>query len=258
MKHVRGHVCALAIVLASASLHGASEPSFAGTWKLNLAKSQLTGQTMTIEKTSSGRLHFDSEGFSYDCDLSGKECPTPDGGTATWREENPNTWEIKILANGKVVVTIRMMLSGDSITSVASAPKPDGTTMEQTAKLSRLSGGPGFVGKWKSTEVKGTPTTLELALDGGDGITLRYPEFQSVCKGRFDGKDYPITSAGANLKQTLAFERTGARSFKMTTKLDGKLFYVDVMTLSPDGKTLTDEGNAVSVSEPVKSVYDRQ
>jgi hypothetical protein len=61
---------------------------------------------------------------------------------------------------------------------------------------------------------------------------------------------YPISGGGANLKQTLAFERTGPRSFKMTTKLDGKLFYVDTFTLSADGKILTDEGNSVSVSEP--------
>ena len=44
------------------------------------------------------------------------------------------------------------------------------------------------------------------------------------------------------MKQTLAFEKTGANAIKMTTKLNGKPFYVDVLTLSADGKTLTDEG----------------
>ena len=56
----------------------AQQPSFAGTWKLNLAKSQLSGQTLSVEKTSSG-MHFDSQGFAYDFDLSGKDFPTPDG-----------------------------------------------------------------------------------------------------------------------------------------------------------------------------------
>jgi hypothetical protein len=34
--------------------------------KLNLQKSQLTGQTFTFEKSASGTLHFDSMGFAYD------------------------------------------------------------------------------------------------------------------------------------------------------------------------------------------------
>jgi hypothetical protein len=44
----------------------------------------------------------------------------------------------------------------------------------------------------------------------------------------------------------------------MTTKLSGKPFYVDVLTLSADGKTLIDEGNPVAAKEPVKAVYERQ
>jgi hypothetical protein len=31
-----------------------------------------------------------------------------------------------------------------------------------------------------------------------------------------------------------------------------------VLTLSADGKTLTDEGNPVAVKEPVKAVYEKQ
>ena len=40
--------------------------------------------------------------------------------------------------------------------------------------------------------------------------------------------------------------------------MDGKLFYVDVLTLSGDGKTLTDEGNPAAAKEPVTAVYERQ
>ena len=86
---------------------------------------------------------------------------------------------------------------------------------------------------------------------------MKYPEFQAVCKASLDGKDYAMTGAAANMKQTLAFEKTGASVIKMTTKLNGKPFYADVLTLSADGK-LTDEGNPVAVKEPVKAVYERQ
>jgi len=247
-------------VLALTCLSGraAAQPSFAGTWKLNLVKSQLTGQTLSLEKAASGLLHFDTQGFAYDFDLSGKEFPAPDGSTVSFREVNPTTWEGTIKMNGKVIATYGLSLKGDTLSAVMKATKPEGGSMEQTALWSRVSGGPGFLGKWKSKEVKGAPTTLEIALEGANGITVKYPEFQVACKASFDGKDYPVNGAGANLKQTLAFEKSGANAIKMTTKLNGKPFYVDVFTLSADGKTLIDEGNPVAVKEPIKAVYERQ
>lgn len=67
-----------------------------------------------------------------------------------------------------------------------------------------------------------------------------------------------MIGAGASLKQTLAFERVGPNAIRLTTKLDGKPYYIDMLTLSADGKTLTDEGNPVAVKEPIKAVYERQ
>jgi hypothetical protein len=249
-----------ATLVALACLGGAAQaqPSFAGTWKLNLAKSQLTGQTLSIEKKPSGVMRFDMQGFAYDFDVSGKDFPTPDGGTASWREVSPTTWEATNKVNGKLIASYVLTLKGDTITAVTKATKPDGSTLEQTSAWSRVSGGPGFLGKWKSTDVKGAPNTLQIALDGTNGITMTYPEFQIACKGSFDGKDYPVTGAGGSMKQTMAFEKPGPNSIKISTKVAGKPFYVDVLTLSADGKTLTDDGNPVAVKEPVKAVYERQ
>jgi hypothetical protein len=253
-----GILGALVMTLAGVSILAAADASFTGTWKLNLSKSQLAGQTVTLSKTTSGAMHFDSQGFAYDFDLTGKEYPMPDGGTTSWRSLNDTTWEAVNRANGKVIATYRVALSGNTMTAVMKVGKPDGTTVEQTQTLTRVSGGPGFLGKWKSTEVKGAPTSIEISTTGANGITVTLPEFQMSCKGAFDGKDYAVVGGGANLKQAFAFERLGPNSFRMTTKLNGKPFYVDVMTLSADGRTLTDEGNAISVNEPVKAVYDRQ
>ena len=250
--------CAMFVTLACISSATDAQPSFAGKWKLNLEKSQLTGQTLSIEKKPSGMLRFDMQGFAYDFDVSGKDFPTPDGGTTSWREVNPTTWEATNKVNGKAIASYTLTLKGDAIAAVMKATKPDGSALEQTSVWTRVSGGPGFLGKWKSTEMKGAPNTLEIALDGANGITLSYPEFQIACKGSFDGKDYPMTGAGATMKQTLAFEKTGPNSIKMTTKVAGKPFYVDVLTLSADGKTLTDDGNPVAAKEPVKAVYERQ
>jgi hypothetical protein len=246
------------LILGGVTGLAASEASFSGTWKLNLEKSQLAGQTLTIEKTASGTFHFDSLGFAYDFDLTGKQFPTPDGGTASFKAVDATTWETTDFMNGKVVTSYRMVLKGDEIVSTMNVTKPDGKVVEDTVRLTRISGGPGFLGKWKATEEKGTPTTLVILTSSPNRITVRYPEFKQVCEGSFDGKDYVLMTEGVPSKMNLAFEKAGEGSFRVATKLDGKPYFNDTYTLSADGKVLTDEGNSVSVNEPVKVVYDRQ
>ena len=248
------------VVLIFAGVAGAaaSEASFSGNWKLNLEKSQLSGQTFTIEKTASGKYHYDSQGFGFDFDLIGKEYPTPDGGTTSWKAVDASTWVSTSRMNGKVVATYHESLHKDAIEGVMKVMKPDGSVVAESVTFTRVSGGPGFLGKWKSGDVKGAPTTLVILTNTPNHITVKYPEFAQVCDGSFDGKDYVLKTKGVPSKMTLAFEKTGDNSFRITTKLDGKPFYTDIVTVSPDGKVLTDEGNSVSANEPVKSIYDRQ
>jgi hypothetical protein len=258
MRIVHRQICLALFAAAGAFTALAAEPPFAGTWKLNLAKSQLTGQTFSVEQKAGGMFRFDGQGFAYDFDLSGKDYPTPDGGTISFHAVNPTTWEGTARMNGKVVMTFHMSVNGNTEQVVEQMIKPDGSATEETSTWTRASGGPGFPGKWKSTKIGGAPSTLEIATDGQNGITYRSPEGQVVCKGNFDGKDYVVSEAGAPSKETMSFQKTGPNSFKMTTKVNGKPFFTDVITVSADGKTLTDDGNAVSVNEPIKAVYDRQ
>jgi hypothetical protein len=247
----------LTVVLAYSVSSAASEAPFSGTWKLNLGKSQITGTTVTVEKNPSGTYHFDSEGFAYDFDLNSKEYPTPDGGTTAWKKLNDTTWEATNRMKSTVIGSYWLSLKGNTLVSVMKVTKPDGGEAEQKSTWVRVSGGPGFLGKWKSTEVKGVPTTLQLSTDGSN-MAMVFPEFKSSCKGTFDGKDYVLNVAGVDSKETCTFERINANSFRMITKLNGKPIYTDVFTVSPDSKVLTDEGNAVSVNEPTRAVYERE
>ena len=113
------------------------------------------------------------------------------------------------------------------------------------------------MGKWRSTDVTGAAPTLSIAVDH-DTIVMTLPETQTVCTAHFDGRDYPVKMGGAASKQTWMFERLGPLSFKVTTKLDGMPVGTDLMTLAADGKTMTDDGNAVSVNEPTRGVYERK
>jgi len=150
------------VALACAAISAAAGATFSGTWKLDLSKSRFAGQTFTIEKTPSGLYHFDSQGFGYDFDLTGKEFPAPDGGSSSWKATDANTWEAAIHMNGKTIASYHLVLKGNSLDSIMKVTRPDGTTAEQSTTNTRVSGGPGFLGKWRSGDPKGAATTLEI------------------------------------------------------------------------------------------------
>jgi hypothetical protein len=250
-----GFAAVVATVAAATAV--AQSPSFAGNWKLNLAKSQFGGTVYSISKTPSGMMHYSGGGFEADFDLSGKEHVMPSGVAIVGKELSPTSWELTFRMNGKTVQKAHLTLTGNSISSVADAIGADGKTAEMKSTDTRVSGGPGFTGKWKGGEVAGSAGTLKISLDGANGITMISPEGQTTIKGSFDGKDYPVMQAGQALKFTNAFAKVG-KAIEVTTKLNGKKFAEDVYTLSADGKTLTDVSTAIATGEKTKAVFERK
>jgi hypothetical protein len=245
------------ILAATSNAAGADEPYF-GKWKLNPAKSQLTGGTAKIERLPSGAMRFSEGEISYEFRLDGKEYPIPGGFTTSWKEVGQGTWEVRNGANGRTAVTFYLTVKGDTMTSTLHRNTPDGRTVEESSILTRIAGGPGLLGTWKQKQVKAAASTWEFRADGKGGFTMTYPDTGDTCTGKFDGKDYPIVRIGTPLKETLAFRKTGDHSFEVTEKVEGKPAYVDVYTVSRDGRTLIDEGNVVGKQERTKAVYERQ
>jgi len=247
-----------ALALLAPAILLAQQPNFSGTWKLNLAKSQLSGTAYTFDKKPSGVWHYSGGGFDADFDLTGKEYTMPSGASITGKELSPTSWELSFGMKGKPISKSKVTLHGDSLIWSSDVTTPEGKTVQQTSTDTRMSGGPGFVGRWKAGNPQGASTTLKITMQGADGMTIEVPEYQSKVKGSFDGHDHPVMQAGQASKFTNAFAKGGSNSFKITTKLDGKPFALDVYTLSADGKTLTDESTAIATSEKTKAVFDRQ
>jgi hypothetical protein len=247
-----------ALALLAPAILLAQQPDFSGTWKLDLAKSQLSGVVYTFDKKPSGTWHYSGRGFNADFDLTGKEYTMPSGVSVIGKKVSPTSWQLSFRMSGKLISESKVTLSGNSLNWVSDVTSPDGKTVKQTSTDTRISGGPGFVGKWKSGNLKGESTTLKITMQGTDSVTIEVPEFQQVVEGSFDGKDHPVMQAGQASKFTNSFEKGGSDSFKIRTKLNGKPFAVDVYTLSADGKTLTDETTVTATNEKTKSVFDRQ
>jgi hypothetical protein len=249
---------AVAAALLAPVLLLAQQPHFDGTWKLNLAKSHLSGSTYTLAKKPSGMWHYSGGGFDADFDLTGKEYTMPSGASIIGKEAGPKSWELSFRMGGKPISRSRVTQKGDSLMWVSDITSPDGKSVQQTSTDTRISGGPGFAGKWKAGTPSGGATTLKISMQGTNGITMETPEYQQEVKGSFSGKDYPVMQAGQASKFTNTFAKSGPGTLRIGTKLNGKPFGVDVYRLSDDGKTLTDESTAVATGEKTKAVFDRE
>jgi len=259
MKLAIATVCLFAL-FGAFGLAGEESP-FAGTWKLNQAKSHLTGDTMKFTDAGSGAVRMTAGGLSYTFKIDGKAYPTPYDTTVAWKQLDGSAWELTIKKGDKVLETDTCKLSSDgkTINFESKGTKPDGESFDDTSVYERTAGQSGLLGTWKSKQVNmSAPAVLEMKASGADGMAVSFPDYQATCDARFDGKDYPATGPTMPDALTLALTRTGPHSFRMLTKMKGKPVATDTFSISADGKTLTDVSTPVAVHEPQTYVYERQ
>ena len=250
---------ALAASLLVASITpAAGAPSYVGTWNVNVAKSQLSGDTVTLSRDSAGTMTFDGQGFKYSFKPDGKEYPLPDGGTASWNQSAANIWNVAIKSAGRLLITYRIAVEGETMTLAGKLTKPDGTVSDMTAAYKRTTAGSGLVGKWMSTEVNPPFSRLEIAVAAPDGVTIT-DDTGGVFSGQFDGNVTPALGRLKGSKYSTTFRKAGANSFELNVSVDGKPMYREVYSVSAGSKTLTIDGTPVNApTEKYKVVFERR
>jgi hypothetical protein len=237
----------------------AADLPYIGKWKLNPAKSDFTGTTITYAQRGT-EIEYTEQGQSYKFQIDGKDYATPFGYTAAWKKQGDNSWEMVAKLTGKPIETdtIKLSADGKTLTVVSKGTRPDGEPWEDSTTYQRVSGAKGLDGKWKATQVKiGSLKLIEFAAYG-DGLTWRIADYGVTCTAKFDGKDYPATGPTAPHGFTVAISKTSPGSFDLTEKIEGKAVYKATYSVSVDGKTLTEVGSSTAVDEKTTSVYDRQ
>ena len=247
------------MVVAVASLAAADAP-YVGKWKLNMEKSDF-GQTTITFAAAGGGFKTTAMGQSYTFMADGKDTPTPWGDTAAWKSTGAMSWETVYKTNGKVTNTDAIKLSpdGKTLTIDSKVMKADGTSSNDSTVYTRVSGGPGLAGTWKTAKTTSSaPDSMEIAAKGPDGVTLRYANAGGMCEGQFDGKDNPASGAMWPAGWTCSLKKMGATGFTSSWKKDGKLMFTSDVMASTDGKTLTETTSVPGSSEKAKAVFDRQ
>ena len=97
-------LCTIAAVTLPAL--AADNPWF-GTWKLDPAKSHMTGDTFTYSKVAGGMDHYSNGPISFDFTANGIDYPVMANATTAWVASGPNQWKETDKTNGTVTSYIR-------------------------------------------------------------------------------------------------------------------------------------------------------
>lgn len=254
-------------VLVAAILAGAAVPvlalasPFDGTWKLDLAKSKFTGDTMTYTKTATGYHFSNGSTFSFNFADDGKDYTTVPTRTVAWTKAADGGWDVVAKANGKVMSKAHRTLSADgkTMTSTYVEYRPDGTTVHESDTYTRVSGAKGLAGQWKDTKVQASNDTIEIKTGAGGHFELTNPGFKETISGRLDGSPSAMKGPTVPPGATATYKAAGDRKWTTSISLGGKTYGEGEMTVSADGKTLTDtDWSPGKRSEASVAVYVKQ
>ncbi len=232
---------ALAIPLVLAMQAWAAGSPFVGTWKINPQKSQVAGRTILITKTANGFHYGGGGGEDYDFSLDGKDYPSEGGYFHSWKEAAVNRWQESTKIGGKAVETSQIEISRDGKTYTERYQwiNPDGSKSPGKIIRTRISGGPGLAGAWKTLHASLDPDVTVVTEPAPGTLRWETPSRQEVIEGPTDGTPFEMKGplvpkdwvATFKLKDATTLEWTGG--WKDSPSVSG------VNTLSADGKTLT-------------------
>src|SRR5690349_14025218 len=121
---------AILTCVCACGLCAAADAPYAGTWKMNAAKSNFGDTTVTYEQMPGGEMKATMDGQTYTFKNDGKDVMTPWGMTMAWKSTDANNWSVVEKTNGKISATGAVNISSDgkSMTVDMKRVKGDGTT----------------------------------------------------------------------------------------------------------------------------------
>jgi hypothetical protein len=252
------------LLLFTNGLTAADNP-FTGTWKLDMSKSDFTGETIRYQALKPNMVRYTGGGETYIFTTDGQPHPGLFGRIVSVKQIDANTWQRTTEFKGKILseTTVALSPDGNMLTETSRGTRPDGSSFENTEVYNRVGEGSGILGGmmgvWRSkSAAESSSSVLEFADNGADGIAFVLRQIEGKCLLKFDGRNYPATGPTVPDGLTLSATRTGDRSFEMTEKIKGKPIYKAAYKVSDDGKTLTVVGSPTRVVERTKAVYVRQ
>lgn len=249
-----------ALVVSVGSASRAADSPWSGTWKLDNAKSKLTGTTFTYAAAAGGKMTFSdgSTSFTFACD--GKPYQTIPGEAVTCTKSGSTTYAFSYTDNGKASGTETDIISanGSTYASVALSKDAHGDSHATKSEFTRIGTGDGLVGTWKSTKTQSsTPETFTLA---ATATTISYSNpFKADVAMRLDGTPSALTGPTVPKNIVLVTKPAGPSKINFVIRVGGKITNYSTWTVSADRKTLTWIGwSPGKKNEATSAVYEKQ
>jgi opacity protein-like surface antigen len=253
--------CAALLSVAASVPAQAVDSPWNGTWKLNQAKSQFTGETFTVSMTATG-MHFSNGAtVSYDFACDGKDYPTIADRTVSCAKNADGSYDSVAKAKGVVLSKTHRSLSADgkTLTAVSTNMRPDGTTDSETDVYTRVTGSAGMAGKWKNTKsVESSPDVMNIKV-AGSSIHWDVPAYKETIDGKMDGSATPMMGPRIPEGLTITFKKVSETKLTYVVKLKDKPLDEGTQMLAADGKSLVDTSwVAGKPAEKEIAVYEKQ
>jgi hypothetical protein len=243
MKKLFSTACVTLLSLAVVTPCFATSSPWDGTWKLNEAKSKLTGETFTLTALPNGGFHLSEMNGSFQLDYpcNGKEYTVYEHRTGTCLKVDDHHYKMAGKLDGKPSWEGTSVVSPDNkfLTNTANERRPDGTTSTMVNKFERIGAGTGRAGTWKNVKSSDdAPDVMKLTLNG-DTLRTETPAYKSVSIAKLDGSVAKLE--GPDLPKALAIrmKSDGPLKIHVTSTFNGKPSSDGYETVSADGKTLT-------------------
>ena len=231
----------LALSLLTGTLWAATNP-FAGTWKLNPAKSKLTDEMKVVADGPNKYTFIFAADNSETIVADGTDQPGVFGTTFAVTVLSPHQWKVVRKTGGHLTISAIWDLSadGNTLTDNFTGYRADGSTSNLVYRYTRTGGGSGFAGTWESvSEQVNSSFQMQVQTYEDDGLSFINPAQKMTRNIKFDGKDYAPQAPNLPAGFVTSARRLSERSLELTDKINGKVFDTQQVEVSPDGKTLT-------------------
>lgn len=232
------------VVLATALPVLAADNPWFGTWKLDVAKSHMTGDTFTYSKVANGMDHYSNGPVSFDFTANGMDYTVFGNATTSWVATGPNQWKETDKTNGTVTGTSDIKLSGDckTMTIVSTGTRPDGKTFHDESVYTKTKSDGCLEGTWKNTKATQSAPADYVISQGSapDSLKWEVPAWKETVEGKVDGSDLAINGPTVPAGMTICFTADGARKLVYQLKSGGTVIGQGEQVLAANGKSYTD------------------
>ncbi len=234
-------LCTIAAVTLPAL--AADNPWF-GTWKLDPAKSHMTGDTFTYSKVAGGMDHYSNGPISFDFTANGIDYPVMANATTAWVASGPNQWKETDKTNGTVTATsdIKLTPNCKTLSITSTGTRPDGTAFHDEAVYIKTKSDGCLEGTWKSTKnTQSAPPSYVISQgSSSDAWKWEVPGWKETVEGKRDGSDLAINGPTVPAGLTICFTADGDRQLVYQVKSSGTVIGQGEQVLAPGGKSYTD------------------